>query len=69
MQIATINADGTMNFHTVEAMVVVEFANTIAMMSGSKTNISLDVRGSYTPMEEPKITQPSPTPRAASSQP
>jgi hypothetical protein len=53
-----INADGTMNFVTVEAMMVDEVAGTQALVSRSKRGTSLDTQGSYTPMESPFVHPP-----------
>jgi hypothetical protein len=70
LQLVTINENGSMNFNTVEAMIVIEFAwnsqTHFAMVSGMTTgNISLDVRSGYTPIKGPIITLPSPSPDKA----
>jgi hypothetical protein len=67
LQFVTINADGSTNVNTVEAMMVTEFqTNMFGIVSTSQNNISLDA-GGYTRMEDPVITPPSPTPNKEAS--
>jgi hypothetical protein len=66
-----INSDGTMNFVTIEAMMVSDVAGTQALVSISKRNISLDAKGAYIPMENPFVSPsaaPSPVARPKQKQ-
>src|SRR5713101_5091329 len=68
--ITTLGKDGSMNFTTIEVMIIttgfgtVSGAETFAQLFQSKRNISLDTGAGYTRMEDPmvRVNQTTPTP-------
>jgi hypothetical protein len=61
LQVTSLSAEGTMNFATIETMVVTTAFDRPALLSGSKRNISLEATV-YSPMEDPMVV-PAQSPR------
>jgi len=60
----TLNADGSLNFVSVEAMIALKNGDgTSTWTSYSTASISLDVQGGHTRFEERDVTEPSPSPQ------